>query len=73
MASWTPARSISIVALRISYGEDAIPPDLRRAHQENDQAVMSAYGFTRSTPEYSSEAACVAALMRLYQEQTQEV
>jgi hypothetical protein len=34
---------------------------------------MSAYGFTRSTPEYSSEAACVAALMRLYQEQTQEV
>ena len=28
---------------------------------------MDAYGFTRGTPEYSSESACIAALMKLYQ------
>ncbi|MCD8288824.1 MAG: methylase [Prevotella sp.] len=46
------------------YDEVAMPPELRKAHQENDRAVMSAYGFdTRST----TESSCVAALMQLYQ------
>ncbi len=45
------------------YDEVAMPPELRRAHQDNDRAVMSAYGFdTRST----TESSCVAALMQLY-------
>ena len=49
------------------YDEVAMPPELRRAHQENDKAVMDAYGFTRGTPERTNEAACVAALMKMYQ------
>ncbi len=47
------------------YAETAMPPDLRTAHQKNDRAVMEAYGFTR---EQNSESACVAQLMKLYQE-----
>ena len=54
------------------YDETAMPPELRRAHQENDKAVMDAYGFTRGTPERTSEPACVAALMKMYQQLTGE-
>ena len=54
------------------YDEVAMPPELRRAHQENDKAVMDAYGFKRGTPEYTSEAACVAALMKMYQALTEK-
>ena len=53
------------------YDEIAMPPELRRAHQANDVAVMDAYGFKRGSPEYASEAACVAALMKLYQALTE--
>ena len=49
------------------YDENAMPPELRKAHQENDKAVMDAYGFTRGTPERTNEVACVAALMKMYQ------
>ncbi len=49
------------------YDEVAMPADLRKAHQQNDKAVMAAYGFVKGTAEYTSEAACVASLMRLYQ------
>ena len=42
-----------------------MPPDLRKAHQENDRAVMAAYGFPVRD---FTEADCVAALMKLYQE-----
>ena len=28
------------------YDENVMPPELRKAHQENDRAVMQAYGFT---------------------------
>ncbi len=49
------------------YDEVTMPKELRRAHQQNDKAVMEAYGFTKGTPEYTSETACVAALMKLYQ------
>ena len=46
------------------YDEVAMPPELRKAHQQNDKAVMEAYGMSvRDT----TEASCVAALMRRYQ------
>ncbi|MCD8207461.1 MAG: hypothetical protein LUD72_05960 [Bacteroidales bacterium] len=44
-----------------------MPPELRRAHQENDRAVMAAYGWGKGTPAYRSESACVAALLSLFQ------
>lgn len=50
------------------YDEVAMPPELRRAHQENDKAVMRAYGFDIKT---TTEASCVAALMKMYQELTE--
>lgn len=53
------------------YDENFMPPELRRAHQLNDKAVMEAYGFTRNTDAYKSESACVAALIKLYKEKTQ--
>lgn len=53
------------------YDEVLMPPELRRAHQLNDKAVMTAYGFTKDTEAYKSESACVAALMKLYKEKTQ--
>lgn len=52
------------------YDELTMPPELRRAHQANDRAVMDAYGFTKNTPARTSESACVAALMRHYQQLT---
>ena len=33
---------------------------------------MDAYGFTRGMPERTNEAACAAALMKLYQELTEK-
>ena len=53
------------------YDEVLMPPELRRAHQLNDKAVMTAYGFTKDTEAYKSESACVAALMKLYKEKVQ--
>ena len=50
------------------YDELTMPPELRKAHQANDRAVMAAYGF--SVRDFT-EADCVAALMKLYQEKTQ--
>lgn len=44
-----------------------MPPELRKAHQQNDMAVMQAYGFTKDSEAYKSEAACVAELMKMYQ------
>lgn len=43
-----------------------MPPELRRAHQQNDRAVMDAYGFTKGSEARTTESACVAALMQLY-------
>ena len=49
------------------YDEITMPPELRRAHQENDRAVMQAYGFSvRDT----TESICVARLMEMYQDLT---
>lgn len=42
-----------------------MPPELSKAHQKNDIAVMKAYGFDVKN---MSEADCVSALMKMYQE-----
>ena len=48
------------------YDEVTMPVDLRKAHQDNDRAVMQAYGFpVKST---FTESQCVAELFKLYQE-----
>lgn len=46
------------------YDELTMPPELRRAHQQNDKAVMQAYGFSIKD---TTESICVAALMKIYQ------
>ena len=48
------------------YDELTMPPELRKAHQANDRAVMKAYGFKKDL----SESAIVAELMKMYQELT---
>lgn len=46
------------------YDELTMPPELRKAHQNNDRAVMQAYGMpVRGT----TESSCVAMLMEMYQ------
>jgi len=49
------------------YGELTMPPELRKAHQANDKAVMQAYGFWGKL---NTETECVAELMKMYQELT---
>ena len=45
------------------YDETTMPPELRKAHKENDKAVMAAYGFDPKM----SEAEIVAELFGLYE------
>lgn len=54
------------------YDSLAMPPELRKAHQQNDIAVMKAYGFMKKDEEtgknrYLNEAETVAELMKMYQ------
>ena len=49
------------------YDDVTMPAELRRAHQDNDRAVMRAYGFT---PGQTTESECVAELFKMYQELT---
>lgn len=50
------------------YDELTMPRELRKAHQENDKAVMQAYGFSiRMT-----ESECVAKLMQMYRNLAKE-
>lgn len=49
------------------YKENGMPAELLRAHQNNDRAVMQAYGMT---PGKTTESECVAELFRLYKELT---
>jgi len=49
------------------YDELTMPPELRKAHQANDKAVMQAYGFWGKL---NTESECVAELMKMYQELT---
>ena len=47
------------------YDKVTMPPELRKAHQQNDKAVMEAYSMpARAT----TETSCVAELMKRYQE-----
>lgn len=55
------------------YDELTMPPELRKAHRDNDRAVMDAYGFTKGTAARTSESACVAELMKLYQQKVSEL
>ena len=50
------------------YDEAAMPWELRKAHRENDRAVMRAYGFSVKD---TTESKCVAELMKMYQALTQ--
>jgi hypothetical protein len=52
------------------YDEVSMPPELRKAHKDNDHAVMQAYGFTPITMTHDNEAPIVAELFKLYQELT---
>lgn len=45
------------------YDELTMPKELRKAHQENDKAVMRAYGFSIKM----TESECVSELMKMYQ------
>lgn len=56
--------------MSVLYDRNLMPRELERAHQANDLAVMRAYGMPiRET----NEAACVAWLMKLYQEKVKAV
>lgn len=48
------------------YDELTMPKELRKAHQNNDRAVMQAYGFSLKM----TESECVGELMRMYKELT---
>ena len=46
------------------YDEVNMPPELRKAHQQNDKTVMQAYDFWGKL---NTETKCVAELMKMYQ------
>jgi hypothetical protein len=52
------------------YDELTMPVELRRAHQQNDRAVMEAYGFPIKND--FTESRCVAELFKMYQELTKD-
>jgi len=45
-----------------------MPIELRRAHQQNDRAVLQAYGFDLKILSDSDESPIVAELFKLYQQ-----
>ena len=45
-----------------------MPPEFRKAHQENDCAIMHAYGFTPKM----TESEIVAELFKIYERLTKE-
>lgn len=45
------------------YDEILMPPELRKAHLQNDKAVMRAYGFSIKD---TTEEKCVSELMKMY-------
>ena len=50
------------------YDETTMPPDLRKAHKENDKAVMQAYGFNPKM----TESEIVAELFKMYERLTKK-
>ena len=53
-------------SLAVLYDESAMPPDLRRAHINNDKAVLAAYGLKAS----ATEDDIIKVLIARYQELT---
>ena len=56
------------------YDELTMPPELRTAHQNNDKAVMEAYGFRiteNGKRRWLTESETVAELMKMYQKLTE--
>ena len=51
------------------YDETTMPPELRKAHKENDKAVMEAYGFNLKM----TEAEIVSELFKMYEKLTAKV
>ena len=51
------------------YDETTMPPELRKAHKENDKAVMAAYGFGPKM----SETEIVAELFKMYEKLTKKI
>lgn len=51
------------------YDETLMPPELRKAHQANDRAVMAAYGFSTKM----TESECVAELFKMYEKLTEKM
>ena len=45
-----------------------MPIELRRAHQQNDRAVLQAYGFDPKILSDNNESPIVAELFKLYQQ-----
>ncbi len=52
------------------YDVVTMPVELRKAHQQNDRAVMQAYGFPVTNT--FTESMCVAELFKLYKELTKK-
>ena len=52
------------------YDPLTMPIELQKAHQQNDKAVMRAYGFDIKS---TTEADCVAKLMQMYKDLTEKV
>ena len=52
----------------VLYDETTMPPELRKAHRENDKAVMQLYGFDPKM----SESEIVAELFRMYERLTKK-
>jgi hypothetical protein len=50
------------------YDETTMPPELRKAHKDNDKAVLAAYGFDPKM----SEAEIVAELFKMYEKLTEK-
>ncbi len=50
------------------YDETTMPPELRKAHKENDKAVMQAYGFNPKM----GESEIVAELFKMYEKLTKK-
>lgn len=50
------------------YDQLTMPSELLRAHQQNDRAVMEAYGFSVKE---TTESKCVAELMKMYRKLTE--
>lgn len=52
------------------YDDVAMPPELYKAHQANDRAVMAAYGWKANSQ--FTESMCVAELFKMYQIMTSD-